>query len=401
MYFFLCREDAEDLSAALSAMERDNEAARETAERGLAARADSNIMMFRQQAALAAKKLEERIAQAENLALEREGLAEEAELLAAAAEASMSMTAGNSGGLMSREELKAYGSRLREKTLVYKRLKAELAALRAETVVIGRTEQVLRSRDDRLEDFLSELEDRRGVGGYRQAQAELVERSEAAAAADSGKAQTLQEISNLVNVITKELQGRKADLQEQVAALKRARAEVAELEGTHGAAQAKYDQLAVGFEVERQSIEAECDRLQEEALAEESRYHSLSSLNSILSAQLARVKQEEAWKSGEGRLLPDFRCYKDLYEHKLRQQESLSKQLRRQQKSIREKEGGNTVQRKLFDDLHSLLHGKMAVKKLQVVAANKRKDHIDEAFIKTIDAQYGGGGAGGANVLTL
>ena len=57
-----------------------------------------------------------------------------------------------------REEFKAYGAQLRTKTAEYKRLKAELADLRAENVVLNRTEQILKSRDDKLEEFLQKLE---------------------------------------------------------------------------------------------------------------------------------------------------------------------------------------------------------------------------------------------------
>ena len=39
------------------------------------------------------------------------------------------------------------------------RLKGELAEARAESVVLNRTEQVLKSRDDKLEDFLQKLEE--------------------------------------------------------------------------------------------------------------------------------------------------------------------------------------------------------------------------------------------------
>ncbi|CAN0537131.1 unnamed protein product, partial [Scytosiphon promiscuus] len=68
--------------------------------------------------------------------------------------------------------------------------------------------------------------------------------------------------------------------------------------------------------------------------------------------------KNERWEKGEGRLLPEFQCHRDLYEHKLRQQEALSKQLRRQQRSIKENEGGSTVQRRMFGGLHVLLKSK-------------------------------------------
>ena len=48
---------------------------------------------------------------------------------------------------MTREEFKAYGVKLREKTHVYKRMKNELAEFRGELVVLHRTEQILRGRD--------------------------------------------------------------------------------------------------------------------------------------------------------------------------------------------------------------------------------------------------------------
>lgn len=149
------------------------------------------------------------------------------------------------------------------------------------------------------------------------------------------------------------------------------------------------------------------------------------------------------WEKGEGRLLPEFQCYRDLYEHKLRQQEALSKQLRRQQRSIKEKEAGCTVQRKMFAGLHALLRCKadLALHKRTVGAgvdgggmfggvggageggrrgstgAGSGRHRggrgfagagggVDEAYLKAIDAQAGigisGARVGGApDIMTL
>lgn len=51
--------------------------------------------------------------------------------------------------------------------------------------------------------------------------------------------------------------------------------------------------VAVGLEVERQQLEHECNSTQEDALAEESRYHFLQSLCSITEAKLRSVRQDE------------------------------------------------------------------------------------------------------------
>ena len=49
----------------------------------------------------------------------------------------------------------------------------------------------------------------------------------------------------------------------------------------------------MGLEVERQQLEHECNTSQDDALAEESRYHFLQSLCSIAEARLQSVRQDE------------------------------------------------------------------------------------------------------------
>jgi intraflagellar transport protein 81 len=72
------------------------------------------------------------------------------------------MSAGNSNKI-TKKELKRFGQVVKEKIDVYKKLRDDLSALRAELVVLQRTEQVLKSRDANLEQFLVELEKQKGV----------------------------------------------------------------------------------------------------------------------------------------------------------------------------------------------------------------------------------------------
>lgn len=88
---------------------------------------------------------------------------------AGAQEAKLSELSGPK--FMRRDEFKNYANELRIKTKQYKEMKQELAALRAETVVLQRTEQILRSRDSNLKEYLEQLEAKRGVSGYTETQA--------------------------------------------------------------------------------------------------------------------------------------------------------------------------------------------------------------------------------------
>merc|ERR1711988_623157 len=98
--------------------------------------------------------------------------------------------------------------------------KQELAALRAESVVLHRTEQILKGRDSNLEDFLQKLEAKRGVKGYRETQEKLEKAAENNRAIDETKESTLEEISEMVRSITNQLKERKAVLAPQIKTLR-------------------------------------------------------------------------------------------------------------------------------------------------------------------------------------
>ena len=95
-------------------------------------------------------------------------------------------------------------------------------------------------------------------------------------------------------------------------------------------------------------------------MREESRYHYLNCLVSIAKIKIERANQEKKWQSGDGsRMMRDFSSYKELYSQKITQQEQLTKQLRRQQKELKETAGVMTNQKSSFRQLLQLLDAKM------------------------------------------
>ena len=160
---------------------------------------------------------------------------------------------------MTRDEYKKFVSQLREKTHVYKKLKGELGDLRAESVTLHRTEQILRGRVANLEVFLTELEARRGVRGYRDTQDKLERASEQTAEADAMKEKTLEEISNMVRSINQQLKEKKSDLAPQIKKLREVRNQYQLVETDFLQKKTNYYKVAVGLDVERQQLEHECD----------------------------------------------------------------------------------------------------------------------------------------------
>ncbi|CAM9341531.1 unnamed protein product [Ascophyllum nodosum] len=411
------REDVQGMEQLQYQLKRENEVTEEQIEKAVAERDDSNLNMLRQPAALAAKKRKEKEEEWEKLQEERTRLAKEIEEKESKMEG---LSSGDTDVRMSKEQLREYGTQLREKTKTYLRLKGELATVRAESVVLRRTEQILKGRDEKLEEFLEQMEAEKGITGYRKTHSDLVAKSEQTAQVDALKGKALQEISTLVDSITKDLKSRKERLRPLIEELKVLRKQCMEVEVEYEEQRVAYDKVAVALEVERQQLEHECNGCQEDALAEESRYHFLQSLCSITEARVQSIRQEERWEKGEGRLLPEFQCHRDLYEHKLRQQEALGKQLRRQQRLIKENESGKTAQRRMFSGLHVLLkvktelaakgqgcgiHGAGFGQGGRITSGGG----VDEAYLKAIDAQTRGSsrcsgrgrGGGAPDIMTL
>jgi hypothetical protein len=90
---------------------------------------------------------------------------------------------------------------------------------------------------------------------YRDLKTKLEAASEAAGEVDSGKESTLEEISAIVRRMNDALKDRKTMLAPQIKLLREVRKEYQDVDGEYSRKKQTYDKVAVGLEVERQSIE--------------------------------------------------------------------------------------------------------------------------------------------------
>lgn len=344
---------------------------------------DDKLKMFRQQGAMIQKKLQQKTRELEEVLDDVQRLDKEL----ADKERALAGMAGSQS--MRKSDFRQYASELRQKTQEYKRKKQELSALRAETVILARTETILRSRGENVEEFLKALERGKGVEGAAQMEQELEDVSKKAADLNKNKKMTLEEISEIVRQLKDTLAKRKQKLTPQIEKLRSVREKFKNLEHDYLDKKALYDNTAVGLESERIKLENECNALQGECIREESRFHYLHCLTDIANVQLNRVQDELAFQRGEGRLLRDFKAYKDLYHHKIQQQEQLSKELRKKQRNLKENAPVNTEQRQMFVDLKRLLQ-----LKARVAQQSQRPGFSDNVFDLNNDS-------GGANIMTI
>ena len=379
-------QDLADLQMEVRSTQNDIEDLKAKIERAMP-HGGSGIQAYRQQSLMVAKKLQK----AED---DLEKAANESDMLESELGAKQQQLADLSGDAkyMKKGEFKEYSSNLRAKTSDYRTMKQELASLQNETVVLNRTEQVLRSRAKNVDEVLRKLEARRGAAGFSATQDHLEKVSASTAHLNQTKGKTLEQISMVVTDINQQLKLRKNKLAPQIKDLRSVRQKYQELEQGYLEKKAIYENTAVGLESERLKLEAECNAYQDECLREESRYHYLSSLIAIAQGHLDRVQQEVSFERGEKKFMRDWKCYKDMYQNKIQQQEQLSKELRKRQKLIKESAGGNAEQRAMFVDLRVLLNVKARTLKKSLADPSKRAD--DNMFDLGQDI-------GGANVMTI
>jgi intraflagellar transport protein 81 len=74
------------------------------------------------------------------------------------------------GKYMKRDDFKQYAANLRGKNASYKQMKKVLGEIKAEVTVLNRTESILKSRADNLDEFMKGLEKQKGVLGYTNVQ---------------------------------------------------------------------------------------------------------------------------------------------------------------------------------------------------------------------------------------
>mmetsp|Transcript_19163 Transcript_19163/g.20774 ORF Transcript_19163/g.20774 Transcript_19163/m.20774 type:complete len:714 (-) Transcript_19163:78-2219(-) len=348
------RDEVKDLEEHVSNLSEQLDAAMEK---------NTKLVVFRQASAMAMKKYREKEDEIESISEElrrlNKQIDEKENELRQNARANGGGNSNGNNNKITKKELKRYGAVVKEKIEVYKKMREELSTLRSELVVLQRTEQVLKSRDNNLEQFLSDLEKQKGVEGYRETQRAIIEMSEKAAEIDQMKGATLEEISSKVELISREFRNKQSQLQPLIAELKNVRQEYLDIESQYQEKKMNYEKLAVSLDLEKQALEKECNQFQEECLREESKYHYLQNLIFISRIKLDRAEQEKKWQSGQGRLVRDFACLKDLYNNKLTQQEQLTKQLRKRQKELKENSNALTNQKSNFANLQLLLDAKV------------------------------------------
>lgn len=179
--------------------------------------ADDKLAIYKQQASLVSKKKERLL---EDLKKTEE---EQRKVEAEVAKKDQALEKLRGPGYKTKDDFKKYANNLREKTNQYKKMKDELKDIAAEISVLSRTEAILRSRKENIDQDLKKIEAEKGILGATSIQNKLEEISEKKGEIDDKKGKTLEEISKIVLTIENQLKLKRATLQPLIKDLKELR----------------------------------------------------------------------------------------------------------------------------------------------------------------------------------
>ncbi|KAJ3014255.1 UNVERIFIED_CONTAM: Intraflagellar transport protein 81 [Siphonaria sp. JEL0065] len=321
---------------------------------------DDKLALFRQQAAIIARKKE-------GTAQKLNSLTEEVTKLSDELDSRREQTRGPGGGrVLKGDDLKKYISELRGKSNTYKLKRAELSEIQAESGILQRTEQILRTRQQSMDSSLSEIERRSGVPGYHAQRDNLEKVSERKSEIDELKGKTLNEISEIISSLVNGINEKKTVLAPVIQELRKLRVVASDLEADYVERKRHYDGLMVGLDSEAVKLEQEVKGYRQDIQNDQSRFHYLNmSIGLIDVAQEKVLHEMKAYIGGDDAIEAQqkargFKTYRDVYNKKIVEQENAGKSLREQQKDIKAKHEPNVKQLSFFTDVKKLLQLKVA-----------------------------------------
>jgi len=310
---------------------------------------DSRLSVYKQQANLVAKKKEVVMRDQKALEEERDTMAQEL----SAKEREYEQIRGHA--FMRRDEFKNYAASLRDKSAKFKRMKAELSDLRHEVAVLVRTEQLLSAQDPT-------------PIGLRETEAALEKASVEKSQIDKAKGKTLDEISGIVQKINGQLKEKKNKLAPQIKALRSVRQNFQQVEAKYLEKKSTYDQAKTSMDGELSRVAGEVRQLETDVQEAEQSYHELNMKMSTADSKLARARKEASCVRKEGgmRYSPEYQTLSEHYQKQIQLMDEQCKDLRKEQKEVKDTHEDKLKQKKAFMQLERLMQVKLKVAQQEV-----------------------------------
>jgi len=263
------------------------------------------------------------------------------------------------GGVALRdEEFKRYVAKLRTMSTEYKAKKATVSALKAESGVLDRTMEILKSRDENVQELIELLEKKKGIHGYRTTQNAIEGVSMEKSDLDLVTGKRLTEMTAILRELNEKIESKKSLLAPLIKEVRPLRMKHQELLAEHTEKKALYDGVAVGLQVQRSGLDQEVLSLWSEVASMETNYHYTRSKLKLLQLQEDRVAAELRSYVGSNTSGDTKKSLRDEYTVKIQEAEAVGRALRDKQRELKESQTSSLEQVKMWRELKKLMEMK-------------------------------------------
>lgn len=296
---------------------------------------DDKTVLFRQQAAIVARKkdnLAEKFSQLKKQLQDvRSKLLDKQQKL--------EQLAGEGGVILkSSEHFQEYVSKLRTRSLIYKRYRSDLAVLKTESGVLSRTIDILRSKADQLGVDLSNLQE--------------IDESDSQADIENNS----ETLLSLCTQVTANISSQKAKLAPLITSIKPLQDEIRHLTVEHDDTKRIYDRTSMSLNTSLTKLTNEVNTLQEEHDRASDQIKTLTENIKQAKDNLIRAIQEFQATVDKNNSTPLVR---ERLLQRITEEERINHMLKEEQKQVRDTEQSNVRQKDAWNNLHILMQVKL------------------------------------------
>lgn len=129
-----------------------------------------------------------------------------------------------------------------------------LDEIKSEVSVLFRTQTILKSRAENVDEFMADLEKKKGIVGYSKIDEQIQGVSEMKEQLDNAKSQSLVELTQLVAQIEEQVKDQKTKLAPDIKKMRSIRQRMSEMETEYNEKKKKYDLIVGQLEQEKERI---------------------------------------------------------------------------------------------------------------------------------------------------
>ncbi|KAK8878005.1 Intraflagellar transport protein 81 [Tritrichomonas musculus] len=267
----------------------------------------------------------------------------------------------------------AYVRELKSKNENYKQFQANLATFRKELAIMMRTEEIVTQQYEKTQHEISRIEHERGVGGFREARAQLEKVSATKADLDDMKGKTLEEMSSISKEIQRSIQARQTELKPLVSALQDTRKKKAAIESKYLQSKQRYQNAVSEYDSVCMELDEESKKIRNEIGTYQSKYHNVLQMLNNQQRIMKRVREEQDATETGNPVSKDIKTYSNYFQKAARDLKKQTQDLKEQKKTIGSETESNQKQLEMFQSLRRLLQVKLECTK---IAKQKKEDEL-------------------------